>query len=320
MALDNIHGMLPDELNSRPSLLHLDTSPIMGDNFDLMLLRADAIVSAPSGKEGVARAVLCAARDVLLCPDAKFLAVVLPEYDRVALIAPLFATSSGEAMAVLPNIGAHSMIRVLRYAFADQVKLCGAWQVYGNEHIRAADENTYQYLQALLFHCRVLLSGADVLRITDRKQLSQQLIQIFSKIEAFFGIELDVHVREFPIPVSFEGAFCPLRALWMMLCLTLGIRYGCSKKARASVRFLPDEQLLLPMLEISAGNKTRLPLEWEECCRMAEREGMFFDVRRKRDSIRVRFCPMTPNISPQEFYSVKAMAPIIAGLEEMRLK
>jgi len=78
--------------------------------------------------------------------------------------------------------------------------------------------------------------------------------------------------------------------------------------------------MLLPMLEIAAGNKTRLPIEWEECRRTAEREGMFFDVRRKRDCIRVRFCPMTPHILPQEFYSVKAMVPIIEGIKEMTLK
>ena len=314
-------SMMPNELNSRPSLLPLDTSPVIDENFDLMLLRADAVVSVPTAKEGIGQTVLGAVREYLRCPDADFLAVALPECDRVALVAPLPAASMGEAVAVLAHIGAHSMTRVLRYAFADQVRLCGDFEPYGNEHIRAADESTYQYLQVLLSRCRMVLGGAAPIPITDRKQLSQQIIATARRMELLFGRKLEgAELREFPVVFAYEGVFYPTRALWMLLNLTLGIMWGCSKRARESMRPVFDEELLLPMLEMSAGNKMRLPPEWEECRRVAEREGMFFDVRRRRDAIRVRFCPMTPRIAPQEFYSVRAMAPIVEGIREMKLK
>jgi hypothetical protein len=54
------------------------------------------------------------------------------------------------------------------------------------------------------------------------------------------------------------------------------------------------------MIEIAAGNRTRLPDEWRECARMAEHLGMFFDVRRTRHSILVRLCPLVP-ASAREF-------------------
>ena len=321
MMVDDTALMLPDELNSRPSLLHLDTVPVMGKNFDVLLLQADAVVSAPREKGALGRRVLAAAGEHLTSPDALFFAVALPEYDRVALVVPLPAAPMGEAVVLLPDIGACSMMRVLHHAFADQVKLCGETHAYGREHVRAADENTYQYLQALLFRCRLLLGDASPIAITDRKQLSHQLFVIFRRMEAFFGFELnDAGAREFPVAFAYKGTFHPTRALWMLMCLTLGIVRGCSKRMRESMRLVTDEEMLLPMLEIAAGNKTRLPAEWEECRRMAEREGMFFEVRRKRDCIRVRFCPMTPHISPQEFYSVKAMAPIIEGLRETTIE
>ena len=321
MMVDDTALMLPDELNSRPSLLHLDTVPVMGKNFDVLLLQADAVVSAPREKEALGRRVLAAAGEHLTSPDALLFAVALPEYDRVALVVPLPAAPKGEAVVLLPDIGACSMMRVLHHAFADLVKLCGETHAYGREHVRAADENTYQYLQALLFRCRLLLGDASPIAITDRKQLSHQLFVIFRRMEAFFGFELnDAGAREFPVAFAYEGTFHPTRALWMLMCLTLGIVRGCSKRMRESMRLVTDEEMLLPMLEIAAGNKTRLPAEWEECHRMAEREGMFFEVRRKRDCIRVRFCPMTPHISPQEFYSVKTMAPIIEGLRETTIE
>ena len=151
MMVDDTALMLPDELNSRPSLLHLDTVPVMGKNFDVLLLQADAVVSAPREKGALGRRVLAAVGEHLTSPDALLFAVALPEYDRVALVVPLPAAPMGEAVVLLPDIGACSMMRVLHCAFADQVKLCGETHAYGREHVRAADENTYQYLQALLF-------------------------------------------------------------------------------------------------------------------------------------------------------------------------
>ena len=58
MIVDDTTRMPHDELNSRPSLLHLDTVPVMGKNFDVLLLRADAVVSAPCGKEALGQRVL----------------------------------------------------------------------------------------------------------------------------------------------------------------------------------------------------------------------------------------------------------------------
>lgn len=78
MIVDDTTRMPPDELNSRPSLLHLDTVPVMGKNFDVLLLRADAVVSAPCGKEALGQRVLAVSQDDLTRSDAEFLAVALP--------------------------------------------------------------------------------------------------------------------------------------------------------------------------------------------------------------------------------------------------
>ena len=303
-------------LEARPALLHSECEPVMGENFDIALLCRDRVISAPHTLPSIGEDVWEDVRCFLRCPDADFLAVLLPESYRVMLIAPLPGAMEGEAVAMLPDIGGGSVFRVLRHAFGDQVRLAKSCRLLSQENVRQADTFTYQYLGQLLSRCRTMMGGVacEAVAVTDRKQLSQQLIHSFRRMEIFFGCELrGAHVREFPVPFDYNGVFRSTRALWMLLCMTLGLWHGCTARVRDSLRFVPDEELLLPMLEITAGNKTRLPDEWEECRRMAQREGMFFDIRRKRNAIRVRFCPMTPHISPAEFYSLRTL-PVLAGL------
>jgi hypothetical protein len=304
-------------LEARPALLHSECEPVMGENYEIALLCRDRVVSAPHTLPPLEGDIWEDVRSFVCAPDADFMAVLLPEGYRVMLIAPLPGTVEGEAVAMLPDIGGGSVLRVLRHAFGDQVRLAKSCRLLSQENVREADAFTYQYLVQLLSRCRAMMGGGVVrqtVAVADRKQLSHQLILTFRKIETFFGIELGgAHVREFPVPFDYNGVFRPTRALWMLLCMTLGLWHSCTARVRDSLRFVPDEELLLPMLEITAGNKTRLPAEWEECCRMAEREGMFFDIRRKRNAIHVRFCPMTPHISPAEFYSLRTL-PVLAGL------
>jgi hypothetical protein len=157
--------------------------------------------------------------------------------------------------------------------------------------------------------------------ITDRRQLSQCVLSVFDTIERLLGMEIPLsHLPVFPIAFEYRGTFQTCSAVWMQLLLVLGLHRGFPSRVWDGARLIADDELLLPTLEIPVGNRTPLPREWEECERVAQAAGMFFDVRRKRDSIRVRFCPMTPHISPVEFYSVRAMAPIIEGLGEIELR
>ena len=55
-----------------------------------------------------------------------------------------------------------------------------------------------------------------------------------------------------------------------------------------------------------AGNRTAIPTEWRACERMAAEQGMYFEIKRTKGAIRVAFCPMTPDIAPGLFYSLRA--------------
>ena len=187
--------------------------------------------------------------------------------------------------------------------------------------MRAVDEHTYEYLSSLLsrFRSVQLLSDAPQ-TITDRRELSACVLATFRTVEHALGLEIPAaHLPEFPIPVPFEGDYHPASAFWMQLLLVLGLRRGFADKVWESVCFLTDDEMLLPALDIPVGNRTPLPPEWEECRRLAKAKGMFFDLHRHRDHIRVRFCPLSPHVPPEQFYSVRAMAPIIAGIRERRL-
>ncbi len=308
-------------LEVRPTLATLSATPALDRDFELLLLDNNHLPGAIRGNLPCLEADIPAIRDYLNCPVADFAALCLPERDRVLLLSSCQRVGAELGIALIPNVGAASMLRVLAHAFSDRVCILGA-DAKREQTLRAVDEHTYEYLSSLLSRWRSVLTLSDVPQeIADRRQLSSCVLSTFRMVEYALGIDIPAtHLPEFPIPVAFAGNYHAATAFWMQLLLILGLRRGFPTKIWDSVRLLTDDELLLPALELAVGNRTPLPPEWEACSRLAREKGMFFDVRRKRDAIRVRFCPMTPHISPAEFYSVKAMAPIIAGLGEMKLE
>lgn len=308
-------------LEVRPTLATLSATPALDRDFELLLLDGDRLLSAARGDLPQSAADAAAIRGYLSHPTADFAALCLTERDRVLLLSPCRQVGVGPGIALIPNVGAASVMRVLAHAFSDHVCILNA-DVQKEQALREVDEHTYEYLSSLLSRWRLVLTLPDVPQeIVDRRQLSSRVLSTFRMIEHALGVDLPAtHLPEFPIPVAFAGNYHAATAFWMQLLLILGLRRGFPPKIWDSVRLLTDDELLLPTLELAVGNRTPLPHEWEECGRLALAKGMFFDVRRKRDAIRVRFCPMTPHISPVDFYSVKAMAPIIEGLREMKLE
>ena len=308
-------------LEVRPTLATLSATPALGRDFELLLLDGDRLLSATGSEPPWSPAVAATIREYLSRPTADFAALCLPASDRVLLLSPCLQLGAGPGIALIPNVGAASVLRVLVHAFSDRVCIFGA-DAIKEQALRAVDEHTYEYLSSLLSRWRSVLTLSDAPQeIADRRQLSSRVLSTFRMIEHALGVDIPAtHLPEFPIPVAFCGNYHPATAFWMQLLLILGLHRGFTDKIWDSARFLTDDELLLPAMEIPVGNRTPLPREWEECRRLARAKGMFFDVRRKRDAIRVRFCPMTPHISPADFYSVKAMAPIIEGLGEMKLE
>lgn len=310
-----------NELQSRPVLIGEDTTPRMDENMDVLLLCGGRVVSRPECTDLLARTLERAWDDVLIESGREVSAVALPDCERVALVMPLTAALPGAAIVIVPRIGYCAMLRVLRHAYAGQICIVGATPASMQEALRESDTHVFDYLRWLIPHCRALAAEAGCVDITDRRQLSQCVLSVFGSIEGLLGVEIPLsHLPAFPIAFDYRGTFHTGSALWMQLLLVLGLYRGFSARVWESARLIADDELLLPTLDIPVGNRTPLPREWEECKRVAQAAGMFFDVRRKRDGIRVRFCPMTPHISPAEFYSVRAMAPIIEGLGEMKLR
>lgn len=309
------------ELQSRPVPIGEKTMPRMDENMDVFLLCGGRVVSRPKHGEWLAEALERALGDLPSPNGREVLTVALPECDRVALAAPLFGHLADRAVAMIPRITLAGMLRVLHHAFDGQIMMIGEGPSHTQETLRESDVHVFAYVRHLIHASRMLAMETGSMDIADRRQLSQRMLSVFDVIERLLGLEIPLsHLPAFPIAFEYCGTFHAASALWMQLLLVLGLYRGFPTKIWNSARLIADDELLLPTLEISAGNRTPLPYEWEEGVRMAQAAGMFFDIRRKRDSIRVRFCPMTPHISPVEFYSVKAMAPIIEGLGEMKLR
>jgi hypothetical protein len=309
------------ELQSRPVPIREETVPRMDENMDVFLLCGGRIVSRPERADLLAEALERTLYDLPVENSREMLAIALPECERVALVTPLSALMPDTAVVIVPRIGLPGMLRVLRHSFDGQVTIVGEGLSRTQEALREVDAHVFAYLRWVITHCRLLAMETGSVDITDRRQLSQCVLSAFGTIERLLGVELPLsHLPAFPIAFEYRGTFHTASALWMQLLLVLGLYRGFSARIWNDARLIADDELLLPTLEIPVGNRTPLPREWEECERVAQAAGMFFDVRRKRDSIRVRFCPMTPHISPVEFYSVKAMVPIIEGIREMRLE
>jgi hypothetical protein len=293
----------------------------MDENMDVFLLCGGRIVSCPARADGLAIELERTLCNLPVGNGREALALTLPASERVALVMPLCTLVPNTAVAIVPRVSLACMLRVLRHSFDGQLAIVGESPTRTQEALRESDVPVFDYLRRLINHCRALATEACHVDITDRRQLSQCVLSAFGTIERLLGVEIPLsHLPAFPIAFEYRGTFHTASALWMQLLLVLGLYRGFPTKIWNNARLIADDELLLPTLEISAGNRTPLPYEWEEGVRMAQAAGMFFDIRRKRDSIRVRFCPMTPHISPVEFYSVKAMVPIIEGIREMRLE
>jgi hypothetical protein len=308
------------ELQSRPVPIGEKTLPRMDENMDVFLLCGGRIVSKPERADLLAEALERMLCDLPVENSREVAAVALPDCERVALVTPLSALVPETAVAIVPRIGLAGMLRVLRHSFDGQITIVGEGLSRTQEALREADTYVFDYLRWVITHCRALAEVGSM-DITDRRQLSQCVLSVFDTIERLLGMEIPLsHLPVFPIAFEYRGTFQACSAVWMQLLLVLGLHRGFPSRVWDGARLIADDELLLPTLEIPVGNRMPLPREWEECERVAQAAGMFFDVRRKRDSIRVRFCPMTPHISPVEFYSVRAMAPIIEGLGEIELR
>ena len=309
------------DLQSRPVYIGEDTLPQIDENMDVYLALGGRIVSAPARTEAQEAAILRVLVDMGTDGRHEIVAVTLRECERVALVAPIASCLPEAALVIVPRIGRGSMLRVLSHTFDGQVTFLGREDVRTPDAPRESDAPVYSYLRWLISRLRAISQEAETVDITDRRQLSERVLSVFSTLECLLGVEIPMaHTAAFPVAYAFCGAFSQCLALWMQLLLVLGLRRGFAAKVWRDALLTADHELLLPTLEIPVGNRTPLPREWEVCRHMAEETGMFFDVQRKRDRIRVRFCPMTPHIAPAEFYSVKAMAPIVEGIKAMTWK
>ena len=310
-----------NDLQSRPVPIGEKTLPRMDENMDVFLLCGGRIVSCHARADGLAIELERTLCNLPVGNGREALALTLPASERVALVMPLCTLVPNTAVAIVPRVSLACMLRVLRHSFDGQLAIVGESPTRTQEALRESDVPVFDYLRRLINHCRALATEACHVDITDRRHLSQCVLAVFDSVERLLGVEIPFsHLSPFPIAFDYHGSFHTASALWMQMLLVLGLYRGFSAKAWGTARLIADDELLVPTVEIPVGNRTPLPREWAECERLARATGMFFDIRRHRDHIRVRFCPMMPHISPVEFYSVKAMVPIIEGLGEMKLR
>lgn len=311
----------PSDLQSRPALIGEGTVPRMDENMDVFVSICGYMVSAPLHATALEEAIRRALGDLSIDNEYGMAAVPLPECDRVVLIISMSGIFPNASLMLIPHIGMSSMLRVLHHAFDGQIAVFDGSLARSAEAMREGDANVYGYMKWLIGRFHALVAQVEEITITDRRELSQYVLSTFRTVEWLIGLDIPMsHQSPFPVAYDFCGTVETSTALWLQMLLILGLRRGFSVKAWENARLTVDDELLLPTIEISAGNRTPLPYEWEECHRVAKTTGMFFDVKRKRDRIRVRFCPVTPHILPSEFYSVKTMAPIIEGIRKMKLR
>ena len=313
-------------LGNRTASVVADDAPIAGANYDMLLLKGDSVVSVMRHSDGSSAAdtlgdiigdagVRLRVRQYLNAPRGDFYAVCLGDRDRVMLVSAVSGLSDGEGIAVVPHIGAHSMARTLCYSFEGRVESDASVTALGGAPVRQSDEVTYLFIERLLSRWRLLVSGrlawSQGVPIDDRRTLSRQMLATGRAVFAFLGLnEEQMTADAFPVPYPFHGTYYPARAAWMMLCLYGGLCHSFSR-AMGTLRVVMDNERLLPMIELTAGNRTPLPPEWDECSRVAERYGMLFEVKRVKNAVRVCLCPMTPSISPAAFYALRAPVSVL---------
>ncbi len=281
-----------------------------GRDYELMLLRGDRVLSCTAGGTGrlgslSPRAELDASAALRVSaflrePTHELAALTLPNEQRTLVVLPATGDVGGEGVGILPLGDPSTVADVLDRAFGDRV----LWLSERGETRGAREDVDGDALERLLRNVLLLLDhhmgAAHELAVRDRCQMSHYMCAQGELLRVLLsGQRPSGSLRPFPIAYPFHGSFCPSRAAWMALCFAVGLMRALPP-SRYPIALAADHERLLPMLEITAGNRTRLPEEWQECARMAERLGMFFDVRRTRSSILVRVCPLVP-ASEREF-------------------
>lgn len=312
-------------LAARPSLVTQETTPVLGVTYDLLLLQGDKILSAPTeGKKSITGKTLtqvyeideeCAARvrHYLLMPNTDFFAIRLPCAERIALVAAIPTLSNGEGVAIVPRLDESSVARVLGYSFCRRVSLTDEITRLSEAPLRASDENIYVFLERLLRNWRCLMYGdrSEGIWIEDRRMLSTQMQLTGRLLTTFFGKSTgETETSLFPLPYPFGGRYYPARAAWMYLCFCCGL-WRCLPNAIPTLRYIPDNERLLPMVEIKMGNRSQLPSEWMACHASLERYGMLYEVTRTKSAVRIALCPITPELEPSVFYSLRASSAVL---------
>lgn len=294
--------------------------------YELLLLHKGHIVSAPfEGKDritggrlsevlGLNDAMTERMHRYLASPSHEMMAFLLPERERLLLLAPVPGLSSGESVGFLLDLDAAATARVLAHSFSTAVAMDDEMRRLANTPMRETDEQVYMLVCQLLCLWRRLVMAKDV-GIRDRRELSRQLMLMGRLVLALLGEDCEYEGELFPFGYPFVGTYRTAPAAWMMLCLGCGLVRKFSS-AFPRMHFAPERERLLPMLEIPAGNRTALPSEWLECSRVAERYDMLFETRRQRDAVRVVLCPMTPLEEKSSFYSMRAGIELHARLQE----
>jgi hypothetical protein len=309
---EQMHNLL---IQAHPALGEETARPICGKTYELFLLRGDLLLSSPgdslgdvSGKEAAQGLKLSDTaaeqlRRYLAQPTRCCLALLNTE-GRLLIVFPLPSMDQGEAVAILPASDAASLARVLLHSFESQVCWSEEALALARGKGNSADEPTFMYLRTLMRLWQWLCRAKDE-HLEDRRELSAHMLQTAVWMRTLMGEERDSTDDIFPLPYPFVGTYRAVPAAWMMLCLGCGL-HRCFSRVLETLRFVPDHECLLPMIEIRAGNRTVIPAEWRECERLAAKEGLYFEVKRAKGVIRVAFCPMTPDISPTLFYSLRA--------------
>ena len=311
-------------LEARTTLASLTPLPLYGKNVRLILLNEGTVVSTFGAFKGLigksaaaALHLLDESRDALASFAADTsgtpcLAIPVPNHDRILLAFRAEGIKSSAILGFIPDIGASSVARVLCHSFAHCVSIPSAVMRLGDASPRKTDAKTYAHIASLLENGRRLPLRNGRIEIADRRMLSDWLDSLLGSVFALLGIEdAPPSSLSFPLEHSFAGTLCLTPAFWMLLCLFGGLYRTLPTQRYSTVRLSLDDEHLLPVVSFASGNRTRLPSEWEECRRIAAHYGMFFDIHRTRDTVYVRFCPMTPSAQDAaEFYRLCAPADV----------
>ncbi len=290
----------PAGLSARPVSLCSPSCAVLGEHFDLRFLCDDhPLLSSSETPWQVA--TIWGLRDRLH-------AIELPLRDRVAFVFPYAPPYARYAMALLPELPIAGVRRVVESGALFPLRTCSQ----GYTELQRKDEELYAYLSSLLSRVRLLraIEPQRCVEVSDRVELSEYLLDVVRLIERVFGCRLPIEgLRPFPVRYPYAGILDLGQMRQMMLAFALGAFHAFSPRVLETICVKLDEHMLLPRVEFSVGNKTPLPPEWKLCKYMAKEQGMFFDVKRTRCAVHVRFCPLIPHTSPTEFYSVRHSLP-----------